>query len=201
MKTICYIDASNLMKTGYKVDHKRLFDFLKNRFSSEKIVYCGALFVGDFYREHDFINDDYLDIKKVKDFFENSKEEYKKNSSDNIKKTLNQIKFINKLSNIGFETKIKPLKIMSNGKRKADCDVNITVEGMKDYSIYDKIILFSGDGNFLPFLRFLKTKEREIQVFSFRKSTAREIKDFVGGNWHDLDEKGFRNKLERKSSS
>jgi len=29
MKTVCYIDASNLMKNGYDVDHRKLFGYLK----------------------------------------------------------------------------------------------------------------------------------------------------------------------------
>lgn len=208
-------DSFNTDHKNYKIDPKKLFIFLKKRFEPEKIVYCGALFVGDFYREHSFIKDDYLNIKEIKEFFKDSKEEHKKikfknknnttnaiynfldRRMDDIKKISNQIEFVDGLYNIGFEMKIKPLKIMSSGKKKADCDVNITVEGMKDYENYDKIILFSGDGDFLPFLRFLKDTKKEIEVFSFGKSTAREIKSFTGGNWHDIGTKDFRNELEK----
>jgi len=219
MKTICYIDASNLMKTGngaggYKVDHKKLFDYLDNRFKPEKIMYFGALFVADFYQTHNFLENDYLDIEEVKAFFKNYKNEHREISFENANNTtkavlaslkrrsfdvnevMRQIDFLEKLVESGFELKIKPLKIMPNGKKKADCDVNITVEGMANFNDYDKIILFSGDGDFLPFLRFLSDSSKDVEVYSFKKSTAREIRDYMKGKWVNLGVKDYRDKLE-----
>jgi len=195
MKTVCYIDASNLMKNGYNVDHKKLFNYLKNRFNPE-IVYFGAVFVGDYYYRHNFLKSDYLGLDDLEKFNEESLGD--EGGKEKMKK---QIRFIKKLNSFGFDTKVKPLKIMPGGKRKADCDVNITVEGMENWENYDRFILFSGDGDFLPFLRFLRKNKKEIEVFSFgqdgnKNSTAREIREFLGGNWHDLNEGSYRKILE-----
>lgn len=108
---------------------------------------------------------------------------------------MKQIKFLDKLVESGFELKIKPLKIMPNGKKKADCDVNITVEGMANFNDYDKVILFSGDGDFLPFLRFLNDNDKDVEVYSFKKSTAREIRDYMKGKWVNLGVKDYKDKL------
>lgn len=202
---------------GYKVDHKKLFDYLNNRFKPEKIMYFGALFVADFYQKHNFLETDYLDIAEVKVFFENYKEENKditfedennttkavlaslKRRSFDINEVMKQIKFFDKLVKSGFELKIKPLKIMPNGKKKADCDVNITVEGMANFNDYNKIILFSGDGDFLPFLRFLNDNNKDVEVYSFKKSTAREIRDYMKGKWVNLGVRDYKDKLSMKA--
>lgn len=188
MKTVCYIDASNLMKTGYKVDYKKLAKYLEKRFNTE-IIYFGAMFTGEYFKKHNFLESDYLDLQDLN--------QYLKKCKDNLEKMqiTKQINFIKKLKQFGFQTKIKPLKIMLNGKRKADCDVNITVEGMGEIDNYNKIVLFSGDGDFLPFLRFLKNNGKDIEVYSFHKSTAKEIRNFLKGNWHNLEEKDYKNKL------
>ncbi len=191
MKTICYIDASNLMRTGYRVDHKKLFNYLKKRFETE-IIYFGAIFVGKYFRKHNFLENDYLELDDVEKYF--------KNYADDIEKIqiIKQINFIKKLKQFGFKTRIKPLKIMLNGKRKADCDVNIVVEGMSNFNNYEKVILFSGDGDFLPFLRFLVGKGKSVEVYSFGNSTAREIKEYMKGRWNNLEVEHYKNKIKFK---
>lgn len=188
MKTICYIDASNLMKTGYRVDHKKLCNYLKKRFNA-KVIYFGAMFVGKYFKKHNFLESDFLDLNDLDQYLKKCKDDLEK---EQITK---QINFIQKLKKFGFETKIKPLKIMLNGKKKADCDVNIAVDGMENTTNYDKFILFSGDGDFLPFLRFLINHKKEVEVYSFYKSTAKEIRNFLKGNWHNLEEKDYECKL------
>jgi uncharacterized LabA/DUF88 family protein len=177
--------------SGYKVDFEKLFKYIDNRFKPEGITYFGALFVGDYFKKHNLINNDYLDIKELEKYLINSSEERNK---EKIKK---QIRFIKKLEDFGFITKIKPLKIMPDGKKKSDCDVNIVVEGMDNLTKFDRLILLSGDGDFMPFLRILKRKRKKIQVFSFNRGTAREIKKFIGGNWHNLEENDYRKQLRK----
>lgn len=197
MKTICYIDASNLMKNGYNVDHQKLFNYLKKRFHAD-IFYFGAIFVGNYYYQHNFLKSDYLDLKILKKFLGNETE-----GGQNREKTEKQIKFVEKLKSFGFDINIKPLKIMPNGKRKADCDVNITVDGISKMENYDKFILFSGDGDFLPFLRHLKNGGKDVEVYSFGKdkrgnSTAKEIRHFLKGKWNNLNAQHYRNAIESK---
>ena len=189
MKTVCYIDASNLMRTGYPVDHEKLFNYIKERFNPDKIIYCGALFVGDFYKVHNFNESDYVDFNEINKFFEEREE------NNDTEKVFKQLGFLEELVNIGFEMKIKPLKIMLNGKRKADCDVNITVEGMSNLNNFNKLILFSGDGDFMPFLRYLKDQNKDVEVYSFWKLTAREIREFLGGKWNNLEVKHYKDKI------
>lgn len=54
-------------------------------------MYFGALFVADFYQDHNFLEDDYLDIAEVKVFFENYKGESKSISFEDENNTTKAI--------------------------------------------------------------------------------------------------------------
>ena len=59
-----------------------------------------------------------------------------------------QQKFQHALRTIGFIVKLKPYIIRSDGSKKGDWDVGITIDVLDAADVVDKIILLSGDGDF-----------------------------------------------------
>ena len=74
----------------------------------------------------------------------------------------------------------KPLKIIKNKSktghtRKANFDVEIAVEAMKQINFFDTMVLFSGDSDFDYLLRELRTKGKKIIVVSTKYHVSREL--------------------------
>ena len=59
-----------------------------------------------------------------------------------------QQKFQHALKTIGFNVKLKPYILRSDGSKKGDWDVGITIDVLDAADMVDKIILLSGDGDF-----------------------------------------------------
>ncbi len=55
---------------------------------------------------------------------------------------------VRRLSNGGYVMVTKPVMVLSSGKVKANMDIEITVDIMRMAPVLDKVILFSGDGDF-----------------------------------------------------
>jgi uncharacterized LabA/DUF88 family protein len=139
VRTYCFIDASNL-RHSYRIDYFKLFKYLKKRFDAKKIYYFGDIFVGDYYALHDYLNLSSIDLNKLERWLD----------KDKHKKPLGEMKFIKKIKYFGYRTYIKPLKVMRGGKCKADCDIDISVKIIGEKNDFDRLILVSGDGDFLP---------------------------------------------------
>ena len=62
---------------------------------------------------------------------------------------------------------------------------------------YDRAVVLSGDGDFLPLFEYLKSKEKkEIVIIAFSKRTYRDIKKFAKKKFIALENERFL--LERK---
>lgn len=89
-------------------------------------------------------------------------------------------KFISKLDKIYFKIISKPVKIISDqlgGRReKADFDVEITVDALLQRDVYDDLVVFSGDSDFLYLYKYLLKSGKKVVVYSTRKTIAWEIK-------------------------
>ena len=72
-------------------------------------------------------------------------------------------------------------------KRKANCDVDMAFHLMKEKNNFNKIVVLSGDGDFLPVLKYLKSQNKEVIVLARAVRTAREIKQFAGTNFRDFE--------------
>lgn len=92
----------------------------------------------------------------------------------------------------GFSLKAKQVKTISlpdgSTKRKANCDVVIVAEAIEDADLYDTIVLVSGDSDFLDLLQRLRERGKEIIVLSTRSMVSSELYEFVGENYHDLED-------------
>ena len=58
---------------------------------------------------------------------------------------------------------------------------------MKEKKSFVRVLILSGDGDFLPVLKYLKTQGKEVIVLARGPRTAREIKQFAGKNFRDFE--------------
>ncbi len=104
---------------------------------------------------------------------------------------LQRARFYRKLSRFGYTLYLKPVKSYEQEdggmRRKANCDVEMTFRLMKEQDNFDRIIILSGDGDFLPVLKYLKSNQKEVIVLARGPRTAREIRQFAGSNFRDFE--------------
>lgn len=94
--------------------------------------------------------------------------------------------FFEALTKLGIETKTKELQVFHTGTKKADWDVGLAVDAIKNAPRLDTIVLVSGDGDFVPLVEYLQTMT-QVEVISFGKSTSARLKD-VADDFIDLCE-------------
>ena len=108
-----------------------------------------------------------------------------------IKKFIQQAKFYRKLESFGYKLFLKPVKRYDNGKfniplRKANCDVDLTVEAMANIESFDRVLVLSGDGDFLPLYKCLEKNKKGVYVLSRTSRTAREVKRHLGSKFIEI---------------
>lgn len=97
--------------------------------------------------------------------------------------------FLTFLKRNGFRLVTKKIKEINSGKpthsRKANFDVEISVDAVEWMRNYDSIVLFSGDSDFAYLLNFIKRKGKKVFVISERGHVANELVR-VADNYRDL---------------
>ncbi len=91
----------------------------------------------------------------------------------------------------GYRITSKPVKKIVNKETgvivmKGNLDVELVVDALSAADQYDTFLLFSGDSDFLPLLRALKEKGKEVMVYSTQGLSARELLAEPGIAYHDL---------------
>lgn len=103
---------------------------------------------------------------------------------------LQRIRFYLKLDKFGFRLLLKPVKMYEQEdgatKRKANCDVDMAFHLMKEIDNFNRVLILSGDGDFLPVLKHLREKKKEVLVLARGPRTAREIRQFAGDKFLDF---------------
>ena len=96
--------------------------------------------------------------------------------------------FLEALTKIGIEPRTKDLQIFYGGAKKADWDVGIAVDAITASPKLDTVILFTGDGDFIPLVEYLKVHAGcQVEVVSFGRSTSGRLKE-VADHFLNLDE-------------
>lgn len=107
-----------------------------------------------------------------------------------------QAKFLRKLRSFGYTLRVKELKRYGT-KTKANCDVDLTMDMLLTRNKYDRGVVLSGDGDFLPLFEYLRNEEKkEITIIAFSKRTSGDIKRFAKKKFIALENDRFL--LERK---
>lgn len=96
--------------------------------------------------------------------------------------------FFEAINKAGFEVKEKDLQVFADGSKKGDWDVGITMDAIRLGKKVDSVVLVSGDGDYLPVVKYLQLSEGcLVELYAFGKTCshqlAAEVDDFV-----DMDE-------------
>ncbi len=95
--------------------------------------------------------------------------------------------FFEALAKIGIEMRTKDLQIFSGGAKKADWDVGLAVDAITASPKLDTVILFTGDGDFVPLVQYLQTHGGcQVEVVSFGRSSSQRLKE-AADDFLDLD--------------
>jgi len=196
MKTFAFIDASNLFyggekSLGWKIDYQKLFQYLKEKYDVSNVFYFGGVEIYDF--KYDYQSDDTVPLK----YLEKHLLQLLQNKQLNeaiillIGKHIQRVRFYLKLKKFGYNLFLKPVKLYDqedgSTKRKANCDVEMAFHLMKEKENFERIIVLSGDGDFLPVLKYLKKNGKEIIILGRANRTAKEIKQFAGNLFRDFE--------------
>lgn len=198
VRTYAFIDASNLFyggekSLGWKIDYQKLLDYLRQKYDVRKTFYFGGVETHKFF--HDPLQQTTIPIEELEKYLVN----LIKNKSDRfdeaylvlLSRHLRRVRFYLKLKQFGYNLFLKQVKLYNqedgSTKRKANCDVEMTFYLMKEIDSFDRIIILSGDGDFLPVLKHLRNIGKEVIVLARGPRTAREIRRFAGSNFRDFE--------------
>jgi uncharacterized LabA/DUF88 family protein len=198
IKTYTYIDASNLFyggkkSLGWSIDYKKLIEYLKEKYKSSMVYFFGGVEVYKF--PFDYLEHESVQIKDLEEYFVKLVEEKRPFSNEAelklLEKHLGRIRFYLKIEEFGYNMVLKPIKTFFEGEnlstRKANCDVDMAFYMMRDHNSFDRIIVLSGDGDFLPVLKFLRNRKKKVLVLARGPRTAKEIRRFSAGEFLDFE--------------
>ena len=198
MKTFAFIDASNLFyggekSLGWKIDYKKLLEYLKEKYGVSKAFYFGGVEIHDF--PYDYQRNETVSLKDLEkhlsDLLKNKAKEFNEAEILLIGRHLQRVKFYIRLDKFGYNLFLKPVKLYNqedgSTKRKANCDVDMAFHLMKEKDNFDKTVVLSGDGDFLPVLKYLKGIGKEVIILARGERTAKEIRQFAGSNFRDFE--------------
>ena len=83
--------------------------------------------------------------------------------------------FFDALGNQGFEVQMKDLQVFVGGMKKGDWDVGIAVDAFKMAHSLDVIILVTGDGDFIPLVKYLQYHGNQVEVIAFSETTSSKL--------------------------
>jgi len=207
--TYTFIDASNLFyggekSLGWKIDYHKLLVYLKEKYKISKTFYFGGVEIHDF--KFDYLKNETVPINSLEKYLSKIiKEEGNKLSEAMLlllHRHLQRVRFYLKLHKFGYELYLKPVKLYEQEddttRKKANCDVDMAFHLMKEKDNFDRVVVLSGDGDFLPVLKYLKSIGKEIIILARGSRTAREIRQFAGSNFRDFGYLKYRIKFNQK---
>lgn len=71
------------------------------------------------------------------------------------------------LKKMGYRLVTKPLKIFPDGAKKGNLDIELALDMLEWVGRADRVVLFSGDGDFAPLLERMRQKGAKTQVVSY----------------------------------
>ncbi len=196
-KTFAFIDASNLFyggekSLGWKIDYAKLLKYLKEKYGITRVLYFGGVETHTF--KYDYLENETVPIEQLERHVTHFIQERGKYLNDAalllISRHLQRVRFYLKLQKFGYELYLKPVKLYEQDdgttRRKANCDVEMAFYLMKEKENFDRVIVLSGDGDFLPVLKYLRSNGKEVIILARSPRTAREIRQFAGSNFRDF---------------
>jgi len=209
MRTLAFVDASNLFyggekSLGWKIDYQKLLNYLKSKYNVNRVLYFGGAEIYKF--DFDYLKNETIPIIELEKYLTG----FLKKEGDKLSEAmllllhrhLQRVRFYLKLQKFGYELHLKPVKLYEqedgSTKRKANCDVDMAFYLMKEKDNFDRVLILSGDGDFLPVLKYLKEQGKGIVILARGPRTAREIRQFAGSNFRDFEYLKYRLHFEAK---
>lgn len=197
MKTFAFIDASNLFYGGqkslrWKIDYKKLLEYLKNKYQVEITFYFGGVELHKFH--YDYLKNNSIPLESLEKYLVNLVQQKGDQLNDAelilVSRHLQRVRFYLRLKQFGYRLYLKPVKLYHQNdgatRKKANCDVEMAFYLTKEKDNFERVIILSGDGDFLPVLKYLKETGKEVIVLARGNRTAREVRQFAGGNFRDF---------------
>lgn len=197
MRTYAFIDASNLFyggekSLGWKIDYARLLAYLEQKYGIKKALYFGGVEIHNF--KFDYLKEDTVLVSALERYLTalfKKKDVLSEAAVILIERHLRRVRFYCKLEKFGYTLFLRPVKRYEQENetfvRKANCDVEMTLRMVLESDNFERVVVLSGDGDFLPVLRYLRTKGKEVVILSRGPRTAKEIRQFAGSNFRDFE--------------
>lgn len=197
MRTFAFVDASNLFyggekSLGWRIDYQKLLEYLKKKYNVSRALYFGGVEIHDF--PFDYQNEETVPLDQLEEhllsLLKNEGKSLNEAQLILIGRHLQRVRFYGKLSQFGYSLFLKPVKMYEQEdgttRRKANCDVDMTFYLMKEKDDFDRAVVLSGDGDFLPVLKYLRKIGKKVTIMGRGKRTAKEIKQFAGSDFRDF---------------
>lgn len=209
LRTYAFIDASNLFyggvkSLGWSIDYAKLLHYVRDKYGVSEAFYFGGVEIYDF--PYDYLKNESVPVKELADYLEDliakKGSEFTEAKLLLLDRHLRRVRFYLQLNGFGYKLYLKPVKLYDQDdgstKRKANCDVDMAFHLMKEKDNFDRAIILSGDGDFLPVLKYLKGLKKEVLILARGPRTAKELKQFAGSNFRDFEYLKYRLKMEEK---
>lgn len=194
-KVYAFIDAANLFyggekSLGWKIDYRKLLQYMQNKYQATKIFYYAGIELHGY--QYSLLENKSLDLNKLMKYLQERLKDKNKSEEDIIliSKHIKRVKFYLKLKKFGYLLQLKPTKIYWNEGRptkKANCDVDMTLDLVRYMGEYKEALILSGDGDFVKVLKYLQSKKRKIYILARGERSAKEIRQLAGKNFRDFN--------------
>lgn len=91
-------------------------------------------------------------------------------------KTGEEQAFFDALQEAGIELRVKDVQEFASGEKKADWDVGMAIDAVRLAEKVDAMILMTGDGDFVPLVRYLQEKGVYVEIVAFAESTNAQLR-------------------------
>ncbi|MBI3447592.1 MAG: NYN domain-containing protein [Acidobacteria bacterium] len=88
---------------------------------------------------------------------------------------IDQTAFLAMLQQRSYEVRRKDLRVRADGSSKGDWDLGMALDVLSLAGSLDVVVLATGDGDFVPLVHEVRSRGSRVEVYSFARSTAREL--------------------------
>ena len=137
-----------------------------------------------------------IDFEKIWQYFNSRETEFLTNAVIYLIRgeDFDSSKFEAKLTTVGYNIKAKNiLKTRDKRSGQTNHDVGITVDCMDKINTFDKWILMSGDSDFVELCKYLKQKNKKVEIWSFKECYNSALEPYADRIYF-IDEKFFYKK-------
>ena len=86
-------------------------------------------------------------------------------------------RFFKVLEGFGYQVIHFSTKTFQDGSRKGNLDSHIMMDTVKEVTTYDTAVIISGDGDFVPCVRYLREHGKRVVILSSQHGLAAELRE------------------------